>query len=82
MGIAPERAQPGRIARSRHAPRADGGERSVYEGSHLKAIVSSDRQLLAMKLRAHREQCLEDMRILAQKAGASKFEQVRDIHDR
>ena len=63
-------------------PRSDGDERTVYEGRCLTAIAASDRQLLAMKFRAHRQQDWDDMRILARKVGASTFEQVRDIHDR
>lgn len=63
-------------------PRPDGDERTVYEGRYLTAIAASDRQLLAMKFRAHRQQDWDDIRILTGKVGASTFEQVRDIHDR
>lgn len=63
-------------------PRPDGDERTVYAGRCLTAIAASDRQLLAMKFRAHRQQDWDDMRILTRKVGVSTFEQVRDIHDR
>jgi len=63
-------------------PQPDGDERTVYEGKCRTAIAASDRQLLAMKFRAHRQQDWDDMRILARKVGASTFEQVMDIHDR
>lgn len=63
-------------------PRPDGAERTVYEGRCLTAIAASDRQLLAMKFRAHRRQDWDDIRLLMRKAGASTFEQVRDIRDR
>lgn len=61
-------------------PRTDGGERIAYEGKCLTAISPSDRQLLAMKFRVHRQHDWEDMRILAPRVGASTFEQMRDIH--
>ena len=63
-------------------PRPDGGERTAYKGKCLTAIAPSDRQLLAMKFRAHRRQDWDDMRILARRVGAGTFEQVRDIHDK
>ena len=63
-------------------PRPDGEERTVYKGGCLTVVAASDRQLLAMKFRAHRQQDWDDMRILARKVGASTFEQVRAIHDR
>ena len=62
-------------------PLPDGGERIAYRGKHLTAVAPSDRQLLAMKFRAHRRQDWDDMRILTQKVSASTFEQVREIHD-
>lgn len=42
-------------------------------------IAPSDRQLLAMKFRAHRQQDWGEMQILARELGASTFEQVRGI---
>ena len=63
-------------------PRPDGGERTAYKGKYLTAIAPSDRQLLAMKFRAHRRQDWDDMRILARRVGAGTFEQIRDIHDK
>ena len=48
----------------------------------MTAIAPSDRQLLAMKFRAHRRQDWDDMRILTRKVSAGTFEQVRDIHDK
>ena len=63
-------------------PRPDGGERTAYKGKCLTAIAPSDRQLLAMKFRAHRRQDWDDMRILTRKVSAGTFEQVRDIHDK
>ncbi|MDE0105555.1 MAG: hypothetical protein OXN89_24520 [Bryobacterales bacterium] len=63
-------------------PRPDGGERAAYRGKCLRAIAPSDRQLLAMKFRAHRQQDWDDMRILARRVGAATFGQVRDIHDK
>ena len=62
-------------------PRRDGGERTAYKGKCLTAIAPSDRQLLAMKFRAHRRQDWDDMRILTRRVSAGTFEQVRDIHD-
>ena len=63
-------------------PRTDADERTAYEGKCLTEIAPSDRQLLAMKFRAHRQQDWGDMQTLARKLGATTFEQVRDIHDR
>lgn len=63
-------------------PRRDGGERTAYKGKCLTAIAPSDRQLLAMKFRAHRRQDWDDMRILTRRVSADTFEQVRDIHDK
>ncbi len=63
-------------------PGLDGDERTVYEGRCLTVIAASDRQLLAMKFRAHRQQDWEDLRILARRVGANTFEQIREIHDR
>lgn len=63
-------------------PRTDADERTAYQGKCLTVIAPSDRQLLAMKFRAHRQQDWGDMQILARKLGATTFEQVRDIHDR
>lgn len=63
-------------------PRPDGGERTAYRGKCLTAMAPSDRQLLAMKFRAHLQQDWDDMRILTRRLGAGTFEQVRDIHDK
>ena len=59
-------------------PRPDGGERTAYRGKCLTAIAPSDRQLLAMKSRAHRQQDSDDMRILARRVGAATFGQIHD----
>lgn len=61
--------------------RPDAGERTAYEGKCLTVIAPSDRQLLALKFRTHRQQDWDDMRILARKVGARTFEQLREIHN-
>ena len=48
----------------------------------MTAIAPSDRQLLAMKFRAHRRQDWDDMRILTRKVSVGTFEQVWDLHDK